>query len=150
MIRAGPDIVPARHWPGAHLTLVLLLPVIAAALLAGWAALGLAGTSKAGAATQPVAVPSPIELPLEAGDKGDGKRAALGRGGFALAAIETSRRKMRASQRPPAQPLNLTVSFVPVALARPLARRRRSQQPLRPSRPPRPFLSQGPPSRKTS
>lgn len=90
------------------------------------------------------------DLPLEAGRKGLQDRAALTRGGFVLAAIDSSRRKVRAPQRSPLQALPETIGFLPGAVRRSSISHEFGERPLRCSQPRRPFLSQGPPSREIS
>jgi hypothetical protein len=136
---------------GSRLTAALLLVVIAASLLAEPATVDLNGRSEIRLSQHLGAAQiQPGELPLEAGEDGAEDGAALKRTGFSFAAIDTSRRKLRTPQRPPAQALYPVTFFLPVADVRPLARRRHSERPLRPSQPPRPYHSQGPPSWKLS
>lgn len=86
-----------------------------------------------------------VELP--SGDSSADARAALTRGGFAMAAVESSRRKPRAGQRPPADALTLTHQSLANALARFDAQTAPSAgPPVKLARPERPFLARGPPT----
>ena len=104
---------------------------------------GLAGFSL-GFASHGSAAIAPAELRVH--DISPDARPALTRGGFAMAAVESSRRKVRAPQRPPAQSLILTGRTMADAPARTERRLRPA-----PDRPPeagrayRPFLARGPP-----
>jgi hypothetical protein len=74
-------------------------------------------------------------------------RPALTRGGFTMAAVEPSRRKLRAPQRPPAQSLILTGRSMADAPARVEIRLRPAPDlPLEAGLADRPFLARGPPA----
>ena len=136
------------HGPESRRILHLLLPVLALILFADLAGLTIAGNALNGAEArfEPAELRSG-DLPLEAGRDPLESRPALKRGGFVVAAVESSRRKMRVPQRPPAQPLILTSRFIANGKVwshdHPWPR---FEPPLNRSVPGRPFLARGPPS----
>lgn len=116
-----------------------LLVAAIAGLCAGFAGFNLGSAPSHGSAAF-----APAEL--RAPDTSSDARPALTRGGFAMAAVESSRRKLRASQRPPAQVLILTgrsMADTPAAADRRL--RPAPDLPLDPARANRPFSARGPP-----
>lgn len=83
---------------------------------------------------------------LSAADASSETRPALTRGGFAMAAVESSRRKLRAPQRPPETSLILTGRSMAEAPVRAERRLRPAPGlPLEPARASRPFSARGPP-----
>ena len=130
-----------------HLLFLLLLPVLAGLLFAGPAAGSLAGSSWIGhgLSVEPAELRS-ADLPFEAGRDPLESRPALKRGSVSMAAVESSRRKVRVPQRPPAQPLILTNRFVADGLTRSHARPWPWPEPaLKLAEPGRPFPARGPP-----
>lgn len=145
----GPAIGRGRV---SHLFLLLLLPVLAGILFAGPAADSLAGSSWIGhgLTVEPAELRSG-EVPFEATRDPLESRPALKRGSVSMAAVESSRRKMRAPQRPPAQPLILTNRCVADGLTRSHARPWPRPEPApKLAEPGRPFPARGPPLWKTA
>ena len=117
---------------------LLLLVAAIVGLCAGIAGFDL-GSAPLGAAAVAPAELRALDSSSEAGP-------ALTRGGFAMAAVESSRRKLRAPQRPAAQSLILTgrsMAEAPVRAERHL--RPPPDLPLEPGRAYRPSLARGPP-----
>jgi hypothetical protein len=117
---------------------LLVLVAAVVGLCAGFAGFNLGSAPSYGAAAFPAE--------LRAADASSETRPALTRGGFAMAAVESSRRKLRAPQRPPAQSLILTGRSMAEAPAR--AERRLQPAPdlpLEPARANQPFSARGPP-----
>ena len=118
---------------------LLLLTAVLVGLCAGFAGFSLGSAPWHGAAAF-----APAEL--RAIDNSPDSRPALTRGVFAMAAVESSRRKLRAPQRPPAQVLILTGRSMAEAPARAESRLRPAPDlPLQADRANRPFLARGPP-----
>lgn len=117
--------------------LVLLLAALAV-LFAGFA-----GVSPAVSASAVAFAPAD----LQAGDLSRAHKPALTRAGFAMAVVESSRRKARMAQRPPAESPILTSRFMAEGLARSdRALRPWSILPLEPVQTERPFPARGPPA----
>lgn len=128
----------------ARRALYLLLPIVSVLLLAGLAAVETAVSPWHGPVSQTAQSGS---VPGLAGRDPLDSRPALKRGGFVMAAVESSRRKLRAPQRPTAEPLILTTRFRTEGLARSSSlSMARSAPALRPARPARPFAARGPPA----
>lgn len=105
---------------------------------------GIAGFSLGSAPHGPTAI-APAEL--RAHDTASETRPALTRGGFVMAAVESSRRKLRAPQRPSAQSLILTGRSLADAPARVEIRLRPAPDlPPEFDRTNRPFPARGPPA----
>ena len=136
----------------SHLLLLLLLPLLTCLLFAVPAFHGLAGSSWTGHEFRSESHElRSADLPLEAIHDPLEKRPALTRGGAAMAAVESSRRKLRVPLRPAAQPLILTTRFDTDSLARSHARPWPWPKPaLKPDAPSRPFPARGPPSREAA
>lgn len=118
---------------------LLILVAAVVGLCAGIAGFNLGSAPSHGSAAFPAE--------LRALDTSSETRPALTRGGFAMAAVESSRRKLRAPQRPPAQSLILTGRSMADAPARAERRLRPAPDlPLEAGRTYRPFLARGPPA----
>ena len=105
---------------------------------------GFAGFSLGSAPSHGIVAFAPAEL--RAPDMSPETRPALTRGGFAMAAVESSRRKLRALQRPPAESLILTGRSTAEAPARAESRLRPVPDlPHEVGRANRPFPARGPP-----
>ena len=124
----------------ARRLLLLLLPALAFVLFAE-----LAGPELAGAPwNRAIVALEPAKLGSD--DLSPESRPTLTRGGFVMAAVESSRRKLRFPQRPATQPLILTSRVIADRVVRSLFRARLwSEPPLKLARPARPFLARGPP-----
>lgn len=117
---------------------LLLLATVIVGLCAGLAGFSIGSAPSQGAAAFPAE--------LRALDTSSETGPALKRGGFAMAAVESSRRKLRAPQRPAAQSLILTGRSMADAPARAERRLRPAPDlPLEAGRAHRPFLARGPP-----
>ena len=118
---------------------LLLLVAAVIGLCAGFAGFNLGSAPSHGS----LAV-APAEL--SALDASSETRPALTRGGFVMAAVESSRRKLRPPQRPAAQSLILTGRSMAEAPARAEIRWRPARDlPLEAGLAHRPFLARGPP-----
>lgn len=125
----------------AHRLAFLVLPALAIVLfLAG-------GDPSRGSdpAFEPAELSS-SELPSQAAGEPLDAQPALKRGGVAMAAVESSRRKLKSPQRPTAEPLILTSRFIadglPGTQAWPPTW---SSPPVKPAQPDGAFLARGPP-----
>jgi len=118
---------------------LLLLAAVVVGLCAGFAGFNL------GSAPQGFAAVAQAEL--RSLDTSTEARPALTRGGFTMAAVESSRRKARAPQRPPAQSMILTGRSMAEAPVRAEGHRRPAPDlPLKSGRSYRPFLARAPPA----
>ena len=125
----------------ARRLLLLLLPMVAAVLIAELAG----GFGPRGS----VAAPELAEL--RSGDASPGSEPALKRGGLVLVAVELSRRKARAPQRPQDQPLILTSRVIADGELAAHPSPSPSPEPaLGAARPARPFPARGPPARNVA
>jgi len=116
---------------------LLMLVAVVVGLCAGVAGFNL-GSAQYGSAIAPAE--------LRAHDLSPESRPALTRIHFAMAAVDSSRRKLRAPQRPAAQSLILTGRSMADAPARAEIRLRPAPDlPLEAGRAYRPFLARGPP-----
>jgi len=123
----------------ARPTPFLVLVAALVGLCAGFAGFNLGSLPQGSAAIAPAE--------LRAHDISPEARPALTRGGFAITAVESSRRKLRASKRPPGQSLILTGRSMAAAPARVEIRLRPAPDlPLEAGRANRPFLARGPPA----